>query len=300
MLQPAEYNYENAFSRNLGWMNQEKQNQIKKTKVAIPGVGGVGSGHALALARLGIEHFHIADFDRFDEANINRQLGATISSIGAAKTSVMKKMLLDINPNIKVKTFNEGVTPKNMAAFLEGVDLLADGLDVYAMRIRRLLFNQCYVRSIPVVTAAPLGGGCGYITLSATGMSPDQYFDWHSHQSELKQLVHFIVGVAPKALHRTYLNYPEYVNPSKGSVCSLSAGVFLASGVLTSKVFAMLVLPESCHEKSPRFYQFDAVLNRWASGRLRWGNRGLIQRFKIALCEREFKKMDQCFANAPE
>src|SRR6266498_3915045 len=92
--------YERAFSRNIGWLSEAEQQLLRGKRVAIAGLGGVGGVHLLTLARLGIGAFHLADFDRFDQENFNRQAGATMSTIGREKTAVMAEMARDINPQL--------------------------------------------------------------------------------------------------------------------------------------------------------------------------------------------------------
>ena len=70
------FRYEQAFSRNIGWVTREEQALLRSKRVAIAGGGGVGGVHALTLARLGVTKFRIADFDTFDVPNFNRQVGA--------------------------------------------------------------------------------------------------------------------------------------------------------------------------------------------------------------------------------
>ena len=71
------FNYDEAFSRNIGWVTEAEQQSLRGKRVAIAGLGGVGGVHLLTLARLGIGRFAIADLDRFDLVNFNRQVGAT-------------------------------------------------------------------------------------------------------------------------------------------------------------------------------------------------------------------------------
>ena len=74
------YIYQQAYARNIGWVTPAEQAALRGKRVAIAGMGGVGGVHLLTLARLGIGAFHIADFDTFDIANFNRQVGATMST----------------------------------------------------------------------------------------------------------------------------------------------------------------------------------------------------------------------------
>src|SRR6185312_10490183 len=104
------FSYHEAFARNIGWVTRAEQNILRSKRVAIAGMGGVGGVHLLTLARLGIGAFHIADFDTFDIANFNRQVGATVSTLGRAKAEVLAEMARDINPELQIKSFPDGVT----------------------------------------------------------------------------------------------------------------------------------------------------------------------------------------------
>ena len=86
------FSYREAFDRNLGWFTEDEQERLRGKTIAIAGMGGVGGVHLLTLARLGVAGFHIADLDSFELANFNRQVGATMSTIGEGKTSVLARM----------------------------------------------------------------------------------------------------------------------------------------------------------------------------------------------------------------
>jgi len=87
MVQAFDYNH--AFSRNIGWLTEDEQQRLRGARVAIAGLGGVGGFHLLTLARLGVGRFNIADLDRFELANFNRQAGASVSSLGRPKVEVL-------------------------------------------------------------------------------------------------------------------------------------------------------------------------------------------------------------------
>src|SRR5438105_1805132 len=107
------FDYDQAFSRNIGWVTQPEQHSLRGKRVAIAGGGGVGGVHLLTLARLGVSNFHIADFDTFDIVNFNRQVGAMMSTVGQPKADVLARMAKDINPEIDIKIFEEGVNRGN-------------------------------------------------------------------------------------------------------------------------------------------------------------------------------------------
>src|SRR5437016_6347985 len=106
--------YHEAFARNLGIINESEQEKLRNSRVAIAGMGGVGGIHLVTLARMGIGHFHIADFDEFEMANMNRQYGATRNTLGRKKVDVMKEIAKSINPEIEIETFSEGINENNI------------------------------------------------------------------------------------------------------------------------------------------------------------------------------------------
>ena len=107
------FNYEKAFSRNIGWVTDEEQQILRGKKVAIAGAGGVGGLHLLTLARLGVGNFYISDFDDFEVHNFNRQSGAFMSTLGEQKVDVMERMARDINPDANIKSFPDGIFEHN-------------------------------------------------------------------------------------------------------------------------------------------------------------------------------------------
>ena len=95
----------NQFSRTELLIGKEGIEKLNKAKVAVFGIGGVGSYTVEGLARVGIGHLIIVDYDKYDITNLNRQLGALHSTIGQYKVDVMKERLLDINPNAIVEAY---------------------------------------------------------------------------------------------------------------------------------------------------------------------------------------------------
>ena len=158
-----EFDYDTAFSRNIGWLTETEQQLLRSRRIAIAGLGGVGGSHLLTLTRLGIGRFNISDLDTFELANFNRQAGATLRQIGQPKVEVLAELALDINPQLDIRSFPEGINEENLDQFLEGVDLYVDGLDFFAIEARRAVFAACAQKEIPAITAAPLGMGAALL-----------------------------------------------------------------------------------------------------------------------------------------
>lgn len=283
------FDYEAAFSRNLGWVTQTEQWALRGKRIAIAGMGGVGGGHLLTLARLGIGSFSIADFDRFDLPNFNRQVGAFVSSLGRPKVEVLGEMAADINPECKLQVFPGGVSRANIEEFLSGVDLYVDSLDFFAFDIRRTVFAACHRLGIPAVTAAPLGLGAAVLTFLPGEMSFEEYFQLEGCDEE-EMAVRFLIGLSPTMLQFGYLADPSRVNLGERRGPSTVAACQLCSGVVAAEAMKIL-LGRGGVRCAPRGYQFDAYRNRLAKTWRPGGNRNPLQRLLIWIARRQLMKM---------
>lgn len=234
------FSYGDAFSRNIGWVTNAEQAVLRRKRVAIAGLGGVGGSHLLTLARLGIGAFNIADFDLFDIPNFNRQVGATVSNNGKPKAQVLAAMAKDINPELDIRVFADGVNSSNLTDFLAGVDVYVDGLDFFAFSARQLTFAACSTQGIPAVTAAPLGMGTALLNFLPGKMSFEDYFLWGDRPDDEKAL-RFLVGLAPAGLHRPYLVDPSTVNLAEHRGPSTFMGCQLCAGVAATEALKILL-----------------------------------------------------------
>jgi len=194
------FSYDTAFSRNLGWVTEAEQQRLKNSRVCIAGLGGVGGIYLLTLARLGVGAFSVADFDSFALANFNRQAGATINSLDRPKIEVMIAMARDINPELEIRVFHEGLTSSNVDAFLDDADVYLDGLDFFALDIRKEVFARCAAKGIPATTVAPLGMGAALLNFVPGGMSFEEYFRLDDGARADEQGLRFLVGLSPAML----------------------------------------------------------------------------------------------------
>jgi molybdopterin/thiamine biosynthesis adenylyltransferase len=279
------FDYNEAFSRNIGWLTRQEQAQLRHKRVAIAGLGGVGGVHLLTLCRLGIGKFHLADFDTFDLANCNRQAGATVSNLGREKLEVMTRQAMDINPELEIKGFADGITADNLDDFLEGVDIYIDGLDFFAFQVRQQVFSACEAKSIPAVTAAPLGMGAAVLNFLPGSMTFDDYFRLNDG-TEAEKPIRFLLGLAPARLQMAYLADPTTVDlpnrkgPSTIMACQLCAGVAATEAL-------KILLGRGSVRKAPKGYHFDAYRNKLMLTSRPGGNRNPLQRLAIALAKRK-------------
>ncbi len=279
------FNYEEAFSRNIGWLTQAEQQRLRQKRVAIAGMGGVGGFHLLTLARLGIEKFHIADFDVFEIANFNRQAGAGMASLNRPKVEVLAEMARDISPESELNCFRDGVSVNNLAQFFQGVDLYIDGLDFFAFDARERVFAYCAEHRIPAITVAPLGMSAALLNFMPGGISFEDYFQL-AGRLEIDKAVRFLVGLAPALLHRHYLADAARVDIRARKGPSTVMGCQLSAGIAASEALKIL-LNRGKVWRAPHGIQFDGYRNRLAHTWRPGGNRNPLNRLAIALASRQ-------------
>lgn len=280
------FDYLSAFSRNIGWITREEQQLLRSKRIAIAGLGGVGGSHLLTLTRLGVGGFSIADMDRFELANFNRQAGADVKALGLSKVGVMATKAREINPTLELRTFSEGVTDANLESFLDDIDLYIDGLDFFVLDMRAKLFAACAERGIPAITAAPLGMGVALLNFLPGRMTFEEYFGFEN-QPENERIVRFLMGLSPAMLQTPYLVDPSAVDlashrgPSTAMACELCAGVAATEALKIllrrGKVFA-----------APWGIHFDAYRTKlrrtWRPG----GHRNPLQRIGLNIARKKF------------
>lgn len=274
-----------AFSRNIGLLTQAEQDRLANATVAIPGMGGVGSVHLITMTRTGVGKFHIADFDTYEPVNINRQFGARVPDFGRPKMEVMKEQALSINPYLEIKEFPKGINASNIDDFLDGVQVVIDGLDFFAFDIRRLLFNRALEKGVYVITAGPLGFSSAMLIFSPhEGMSFDEYFDIVEGMAPQDQYLSFALGLAPRATHIKYMDLSR-VNLESKAGPSLNIACQICSGMAATEAVRIILNKEKV-KPAPYFFQFDPYVQKYRKGKLYMGNRNPIQKIKLKVVKK--------------
>ncbi len=279
------FDYNNAFSRNIGWITTAEREIIKSTKIAIAGLGGAGGEHALTLARMGFQNFHLSDFDEFEVHNFNRQAGAFLSTLNKPKCSVMADMIRDINPDAHVTEFTDGINESNVDAFFDGVTIYVDGIDFFALEARKLVYQKALDKGIPNLLAAPIGMGVALAIFTKDSMSFDDYYQFSTSKTDEDSFIKLLIGLAPALLHNKYLVDPSAANFKEQRGPSTPMAIKLCSGLLVSNV-VKLVLGRGEVVVAPRVSQFDAYRNKFVMPKLRWGNKGPLQRIKFMIAKK--------------
>jgi len=149
------------YQRNIGTIGLEGQSDLLSSHVAVIGAGGLGGAVFEILARFGVGQITIADFDKFEESNLNRQLLSSTQNLKTKKVNAAIKRIKLINPAVEVKTYSQRITKDNAHKIIEGADIVADCLG--GLPDRFIIEEAAKKLKIPMVHAA-LSGFKGQLT----------------------------------------------------------------------------------------------------------------------------------------
>lgn len=280
--------FSQAFSRNIGLFTQKEQERLSNSRIAIPGMGGVGGVHLITLTRTGITKFNIADFDEYEPANINRQYGARVPEFGRPKLEVMAEQALSINPYLELNLFKEGINTSNMDEFLDGVDVVLDGLDFFQFEIRRRLFKRAAEKGIHVVTAGPMGYSSAMLVFSPRGMGFDEYFNIRDGMADEDKYLSFALGLSPRPTHIKYMDFKKVDFSSKAGP-SLNIACQVCSGMAATEA-VKVILKKGKIKAVPHYFQYDPFLQTLRKGYLFMGNKNPYQKLKMQVVKKFMNK----------
>lgn len=132
-------------------LGDENVARLRRSRVMVVGCGAVGSYAIEALARGGIGHLKLVDFDKVEISNINRQLFALTSTVGQEKVEVAKARIKDISADILVDTFNVFLDIQNANELIDDVDFVVDAIDSKESKIA--LYKTCLEKGIPFISS---------------------------------------------------------------------------------------------------------------------------------------------------
>ena len=148
----AEYYSRQTVLPELGRSGQEK---LKRSKVTVVGLGGLGSVSALFLSLAGVGKLRLVDQDTVELNNLHRQVLYSLEDLRYPKVEAAARRIAQINPETKVESLAENLESDNVASILEDSDCIVDGLD--NMRTRYLINRYCVERKIPFIFGGAIG-----------------------------------------------------------------------------------------------------------------------------------------------
>lgn len=189
--------YRERVRRSFGIFDERQILKLHDSKIAVAGLG-LGGAVFLNLVRLGIEKFHIADPDVFERTNINRQRVAKESTLNQRKDQSTCDEALDINPDVKIRCFEEGVKTHNLDSFLQDIDCVVDIVDVFALPEKLALHHRARQLNIPVVSCATLGFSGSVVVFDENTPSFSDLTGMRSEDNFIDNLIKFIQFICPE------------------------------------------------------------------------------------------------------
>ncbi len=233
--------YQEMIDRNIGVITKSEQLRLKeKSTIAIAGCGGMGGLTAELLVRMGVGHIKIADFDKFEVSNINRQFGAYKSTIGKSKVEVISSILLDIYPDLNLEVFPDGVTENNVETFVKDCNLIIDAIDYNAFFSSVILHRAARKNNLCVMCAQAIGFGATLLTFSPNGLSLEEYVGL-SNDASNEEIQNFIIPIEKFCPIVPSYTDPEVVEkviqkeieiPNIGIAQALGAGMMAGEAIL--------------------------------------------------------------------
>lgn len=144
------FRYEEMIGRNFGFVTDREQEILRSTPVLVCGVGGMGGSCLMSLVRAGMENFTIADFDQFEVSNLNRQLFATLRTVGRGKVESTVEEIAAINPGARVRALGADWTGR-LDEILAGHKIAVNGTDDFRAGIR--LYRKAAEHGATVIDA---------------------------------------------------------------------------------------------------------------------------------------------------
>lgn len=146
----------NQFSRTELLLGKDAMDRLRQAHIAVFGIGGVGGYIVEALARSGVGHLDLIDNDKVSPSNINRQIIATMDTLGRYKVDVMKERILSINPDAEVNTRKCFYLPENAGEFdFRKYSYVADAIDTVTAKIELVL--QAQKAGVPIISCMGTG-----------------------------------------------------------------------------------------------------------------------------------------------
>lgn len=214
------------FDRTAALIGQENIDGLKQKKVAVFGLGGVGSFVTEALARAGVGNLILVDKDVVDITNINRQLYALHSTVGMAKSELAKKRCLDINPQIQVEAYQQFYLQKGQID-LSGCDYIVDAIDNVTAKLT--LIEEAKELDIPIIVCLGTGNKIDNTAFHIADISKTQMCPLAKvMRKELKE--RGIKGV--KVVYSTAMPVLKRRVPASISFVPPVAGLYLAGEVI--------------------------------------------------------------------
>ena len=168
--------YREIYSRNIGIFTEAEQDKLRRSAIAIAGVGGIGGLLAERLIRLGVGRLKITDPGAFEHSNFNRQFASSMLTLGQNKAEVIYAQLRDINPEARIDYSSNGIKSENDASlFVADCDVVIDEMDYDLFKQAIYLQRAARKQGLHYLFASALGFGALVVIFGPQGMTLEEY-----------------------------------------------------------------------------------------------------------------------------
>lgn len=207
--------YWEMVSRQMSIVTRSEQQKFKDATIAVIGCGGIGGETIEMLARAGVGKLVLADMDKFDLSNLNRQTLATLNDVGLSKSEVGGEKVRSINPHADVEVYNEKVTQENIDEIIKDADIVIDAMDNVLTRV--IISRAAKKEKIPFIHGA-IHGTLGQITVFLSNSDKD-YETMFNLPSQGKDLTEDVI----EALENVTSGVPPVIGPTPNLIGCLQA-----------------------------------------------------------------------------
>jgi tRNA threonylcarbamoyladenosine dehydratase len=250
-------------SRNLWLVDEAEQEKIRNTRVALCGLGGIGSPAGEMLVRLGIGEFTLVDHGQFETSNSNRQIYSFNDTEGKWKTDVTEEYFRKINPEVKIRKYTS-VNEQNVSSILEGVDIVILAIDALVPIV--LLSRTARLNRIPLFEAWAFAYGNVRVFTSDTPPLEEVYGLPTIHMNLSEMSTEEQVEILSKSIINTASAFPGLLDhyPERAvqkmhmekTATTLAPLVWLTSSILAIEVMKW-ILKRGTLALAPEFKAFD-------------------------------------------
>ncbi len=244
-------------ARTLPLLGEKGINALSQPLIAIAGLGGVGGGAFLNLVRGGVKRFRLAENGIFDPPDMNRQAAAFASTMGRPKLDVYAELAREINPDVELELFPEGIQVHNLERFLSGSDLHIGVIDVEKGADVKQMTPELLRRfSIPLFTAGVFGFGTLLVAHEPDGMMPEEFWGKLKNQTADDLFASPIMKMFDQSMIGKIKSLSQH-----GVSASTSIGGSLSGAVLAMEVLVYLLRDTGLIDRKPVFAPRVIVLD---------------------------------------
>ena len=266
--------YRELFSRNLGFITEAEQEKLRRSTVAIAGMGGVGGLLAERLVRLGIGQLKIIDPEDFERSNFNRQFYSSITSLGRNKAEVISEYLRNINPQADIHYGKNGIkTQEDADRFVHNCNVVVDEMDFGLFKESVFLQRAARKGGLFYMFASAVGFGALIAIFNPDGLTMEEYNNLDSNidfngTDEPNVPQEIICPVIPSYAGSIPLDIVKEIISGARPAPTNSIGVGLTS-ILTANEVMNVLLKKRDVASAPQYTYIDLMDRKFIVGTIR-------------------------------